>query len=294
MEFLTLASDQLRLVLEPPGEGYRGSRFDWTTQVRRISFLGHEVLTQELPPEQGEVAGQGVGLAGEFGIATPLGFEDCAVDDWFPKVGVGLLRRPDEEPYHFFRSYEVRPARFSVRPEGPSAVTLTADQSVHRGWGWFLKRHWAVRANRVTLTTTLANTGTLPLGTEEYNHNFLSSGPRDAIQWKLSWPADIAHDQRDEWVDPEGILGWEGNSLAWAKTPSEVFFFSARAPLSSWTLHRGDLSVTEEVDFASTHFNLWGRAHVISPELYHGLGVAPGTTHAWTRTWAFQEGAGPK
>jgi len=240
-------------------------------------------------------ANQGWGLAGEFGIETPVGYADCAVGDRFVKIGVGLLTKPDESPYRFNRAYEIAPARFSVRPEGRAALLVTADQGSERGYGWFLKRHWSVRGREVTLATTLANTGSQPLVTEEYLHNFFGIGGSSVEGgWSLTLPRQTDPSGLESLVDPEGVLVFDGPRLSWKRTPTQDFFLSDHrhpAP-DSWKLHHAasGWSVTETVDFPVAHFNLWGRGHVVSPELYRHIEVAPGASLAWSRRWTFHRG----
>lgn len=289
MDTHTLSSDRLSVILSAPGALYTGARFDWTTQIRQITLDGHTFLTRE---KEGllDPSNQGWGLAGEFGIETAVGFDDCPPGELFPKVGVGQLRRPDGDPYRFNRAYEVVPARFGVRPEGPGALQVTADQSPDRGYGWFLKRHWAVRGATLTLTTTLANTGSRTLATEEYIHNFFGFDdlPVDG-RWRLTLPQPLRVPDLGKVVDPEALLRFEDLGLTWSKTPTEDFFLSAPAvPVpETWTMEGPGVSVTEATDFSPFQFNLWGRGHVVSPELYRRVEVAPGTSLAWTRRWSF-------
>jgi len=295
MDGHTLGSDRLQVELAGPGDRYTGSRFDWTTQVHQIIFEGkHQLLTREKESVESPSA-QGWGLAGEFGIETPVGFEDCPTGAYFPKIGIGRLQRPDEKAYHFARPYQVEAARFSVRAEGSAALLVTADQAPDRGFGWFLKRHWSVRGAELTLTTTLANTGSKPLATEEYIHNFFGlDGVPVGEGWSLSVPGLGPREGLSAWVDPESLMVLRDSKIAWTKTPTQDFFLSDRrtpAP-KAWTLAHSPsgLTVTETVDFTVANFNLWGRGHVVSPELYYHVQVAPGASLAWSRRWTFRRG----
>lgn len=289
----TLRTERLEVVIDDPGTGYTASRFDWTTQVRQIVLDGtHALLTHEKESDPSPAA-QGWGLAGEFGIDTAVGYADCPVGGAFPKVGVGLLTRPDEGPYHFARPYTVRPARFSLRPEGDRGLLITANQEAERGYGWVLKRHWIAAGATLGLTTTLANTGSKALSTEEYIHNFFGYnelGPQ--TDWELTLGDPVDRPGLAAWVDPENLMVLDGCSVRWSKVATRDFFFSRRAaPVPHhWTLtHRPTgVRVTETGDFAVSHCNLWGRGHVVSPELYRRIEAAPGAVLTWTRTWTFR------
>lgn len=287
----TLSTSRLEVLIDAPGASYLGSRFDWTTQVRQIILDGrHRLLTREKEADSSP-ADQGWGLAGEFGIDTPVGYDACPVGGAFPKIGVGLLTKPDDEAYFFARPYTVRPARFSVRPSA-NAVLITAAQEPERGFGWMLKRHWSVAGATLALTTTLANTGSRALATEEYIHNFFGFNEGlPTTDWVLTLPAPLSKKALAAWVDPENVMVLKDRQVRWTGTGEKDFFFSHRAPPVSptWTLtHQPTgVTVTETGDFPVSHFNLWGRAHVVSPELYRKLDVAPGAVVTWTRTWTF-------
>jgi len=276
----TLSTSRLEVVIDDPGAAYAGSRFDWTTQVRQVTLDGrHRLLTLENEADPSP-ADQGWGLAGEFGIDTPVGYATCPVGGAFPKVGVGLLTKPDDEAYFFARPYTVRPARFTVKPSS-NAVLITAAQDPERGFGWMLKRHWSVAGTTLTLTTTLANTGSMALATEEYIHNFFGYndlGP--STDWVLTLPAPVVKKSLAAWVDPEKLMVPKDDQVRWTGIGVKDFFFSHKAPPvpTTWTLtHQPTgVKVTEAGDFVVSHFNLWGRGHVVS-----------GAVTTWTRTWTF-------
>lgn len=280
---LTFGNQRLSVVLEAPGAVYTASRFDWTTQVVQVTLDGVPFLTREKTTDDPL---QGWGLAGEFGISTPVGFEDCPVGELFPKVGVGMLRRPDDQAYQFHRAYEVAPARFTARSEG-TGVLVTGSQEAHRGYGWLLKRHWRVAGTTLRLDTTLANTGSKALVTEEYLHNFIGWGGPVGPDWSLELPRPLA-DPLDSWVNPEGLMETMPGGLRWTGHPTQEFFLAQGAPApSSWTLVHPRGRITETADFPVARFHLWGKGHVVSPELYHAVAAPPGAALSWTRTWSF-------
>jgi hypothetical protein len=288
----TLATDQLAVAIDAPGTRYKGARFDWTTQVRQVVLGGEfSFLTQERNDDQWADY-QGRGLAGEFGIDTPLGFDDCPVGERFPKVGVGSLQKPEDKPYKFFRPYPIEPASFTATQEGSSRLTFTAVSAPLRGWGWNLRRDWSVEGTDLRLDTTLENTGTQRIETEEYLHNFLNLaqgtvGPH----WTLGRPGVWDPPSLFEKADPESLLEFNGPSVRWTKTPTVPFFLSDRrspAP-NTWTLtdQRTGLWVRETAAFDPARFHVWGVGHVVSPELYRVVALAPGEVQTWTRTWSF-------
>ncbi|MEI8095671.1 MAG: hypothetical protein WCG80_15780 [Spirochaetales bacterium] len=283
-DLIELRSGDLCVEIAPPGSDYTASRFDWTTGVRQLTWKGHKYLTAEnlgLPGPEG----QGWGLSGEFGIQTPVGYDECPAGEWFPKLGIGLLQRSDARPYHFFRPYAVRPARFEIHEE-PGSVRLAAVQDEHRGWAWRLERHWSVEGNRLTLVTYLCNTGRHRLTTEEYIHNFLALEPG----YRLEVPVELESEPLAEKVDPEQLLSVRGSRVEWKQRAAQDFFFSRTALPAPrhWTLRdpQAGTWLREDVTFEPTKFNLWGRGHVVSPELFWAVDLAQGDELVSTRVWS--------
>jgi len=288
MDPIVLRSPALEAVLDPPGSRYTAARFDWTTGLRQLRFRGRPLLTREKEGDE-DPSAQGEGLAGEFGITAPVGWDECPVGGWAPKLGVGWLKKPDDGPYLFHRPYEVRPARFAVRLVGPSAAEVTAEALREGPWGWRLVRRWRVEPTELILETELTNLGSRPLETTEYIHNFFAGpvGPGCVLTLPRPVPAAAG---LTEWVDPEDLMRAEGGRVTWTRTPTRDFFFAdpTRPGCGAWTLenHREGWTVTETAGFEVSGLNLWGRGHVVSPELYRMVAVSPGKTLGWTRRWS--------
>ena len=118
---IVLENGNHKLSLAEPGERYSGARFDWTCFVTDWTFKRRHSLLSAESREPGVGMG-GLGLCGEFAMMSAIGFDDCPAGGWFPKPGVGLLRRPDDQAYFFGRAYDLRPFPMSVRREGDAVV----------------------------------------------------------------------------------------------------------------------------------------------------------------------------
>jgi hypothetical protein len=75
---VVLRNKEIRVEIECAGERYKGSRFDWNGTVVSARFRGTEMLGQEKPPFRRNSRIYGRGLHNEFGIRTPVGWDDCA------------------------------------------------------------------------------------------------------------------------------------------------------------------------------------------------------------------------
>jgi len=46
-----------------------------------------------------------------------------------------------------------------------------------------------------------------------------------------------------------------------------------------------ELGISESVDFQPSKINLWGRAHVVSPEIFKSIKLQPGEIDCWQREY---------
>ncbi|MBD0779624.1 hypothetical protein HPE56_17620 [Maribacter sp. ANRC-HE7] len=70
----------------------------------------------------------GKGLYNEFGIDSALGFEDTKIGEWFHKIGVGLLKKENQE-YLFNKAYQTQPALFEVSTT-PIDITIRCTSEI--------------------------------------------------------------------------------------------------------------------------------------------------------------------
>lgn len=268
-----------------PGAAYSGPRFDWTGFVTQVTLDGKVSFCQR-EDDANEGTG-GAGLCNEFGIFAPVGFDDAKPGEWFPKIGVGLLQRPDRRPYSFARPYELRPFPISVTTR-PASVTFRVTPVECRGYAVSLVKTLRVRANRLTVTYKLRNTGCKTVATHEYCHNFIAVnaapiGPDYTLE--LPFKPDLGG-RRD------GVAA-HGTSVTWPHTPHGAFFHPMERPSRkaglAWELRHGPTGATvrETTDFPWLRFTLWGTHRVVSPEVFVRILLRPGESMSWKRVYDF-------
>ena len=136
------------------------------------------------------------------------------------------------------------------------------------------------------------NRGSKTLYTNEYVHNFISIGGAPiGPHYQLYTPFTIHPSLFIEYVNPENLVDIHQDAVDFKGTPSQPFFFSnlsggVQVP-ASWTLKHTDIGIgiSETGDFRSDAINLWGMRHVISPELFKQINLAPGQSTRWSRTY---------
>ncbi len=284
-----LKNNTLEIRIDEPFERYQGSRFDWTGKISEVIYRGIFLTRSERPDGQNEDQ-FGKGFYNEFGIATALGFEEADIGGWFHKIGVGLLKK-DGDPYLFHKPYTIDPAHFDFLP-GPDRVTVLCTSQNVNGYAYVLRKDIELQESGFAIHYNLVNTGEKEIRTSEYVHNFIGIN-RDDIgpDYELEFPFPLRPDLFEEAVNTEGKAVIGQNQVSFKASPKDQFFFS---PLNGnttvkayWKLThlKAGIALSEGGNFQTQKVNLWGWAHVISPELFHTLSLKPGQSTTWSRTY---------
>ncbi len=163
---------QLSFYLPDTEQGYyRGTRFDWAGVIGSLKYEGHQYFAPWLPKHDPKVHDAITGPVEAFG---PIGFEEAKPGENFLVIGVGMLRKPDNKDYFFANQYEiVNPGQWKVK-EKPDRIEFTHTLNSEEGYAYtYTKTVRLIKGTpEMVLEHTLKNTGTKPLETTVYNHNF--------------------------------------------------------------------------------------------------------------------------
>ncbi len=287
-----IASSRLTArVANPQGKLYQGARFDHCGFIPSVILDGqYEFATiEQMTP--GHPTSHGQGLCDMYMLDGDE--ESVAVGQPYLRMGAGYLKRT-AKPWDFMKSYALSPLDINWEADGHSVRFVTQAQPCG-GFGYRQEKIVHVESNRLTTTVVLQNTGERLMNVQTYNHNFLTLGKfLTDEKTHLALPAFVQLGQQV--ADGTPIL-FENGELRWPCVPGDWFkctetHASSDKPLDySWRLWREDsaLSVQEHDDFAPVMAVIWGKRHVISPEMYTAFVLQPGESHKWTRTWTFDD-----
>ncbi len=284
----TLSNNLITLYLDLPLENYQEARFDWTGKIVHVEYDGKPVAIHELP--EGVSDKHGRGFYNEFGMLSPIGFDEIEEGEWFHKIGVGLLQK-DGPNYDFQKAYTIRPAQFDVQQQS-DRISIHCIGPVSQGYGYELVKTLRLLKEGFAIDYELRNTGEKAIITEEYCHNFIAFG-NDLIgtDYHLSFPFDLKHNLFGETVNPGDVVTVGNNDFFFVGTPKAPFFFSnlsgGERVKAQWKLtHAGaNIAISETGDFDTSAVNLWGWGHVISPELFVDIRLLPDEIQSWSRRY---------
>ena len=270
-------------MLHEPTDGfYRGTRFDRSGVFDSVRFRDTELadrwFTGYDPYKHDTVCGP----VEEF---TVIGFDHAASGERFLKIGVGLLIRPDSEPYDRFRLYETAdPGEWTVEASG-SGVRFR-----HRLEGYYdYEKEVALTGpDSFEIRHSLRSLGA-PLSGEVYNHNFWTLGRLEVgPSRQLAFPFRPDGHWRSEYES----VALTASGLRFSRRLAEgesVFMGDLHAadsdgmPLDA-TLREGSLGVHISGDIPVSHSVFWANHRVACLEPYTPF-AAPSS---WILRWQFE------
>jgi hypothetical protein len=299
---------KVKLYLPDAADGfYRGTRFDWSGVVGELAYAGHHYygdwFTQTDPTvsdfvyrDAEIVAGPCSAITGpveEFGV---LGYEEAKPGGTFLKIGVGVLRKPDEKPYTAYRLYEiVDGGKWSVK-KSKDAVEFT--QELHHapsGYGYIYHKKISLVAGKpeMVIEHSLRNTGTNALHTNVYDHNFLvlDNKATDA-GYTITFPFTITNGQP---ADKE-FAEFRKNQVVFLKTlagqdrvytPIEGF---NNGP-EDYTIRienthiKAGMKITGDRPLAKV--SLWSIRSVMAVEPFIDISLEPGSQTTWKYSYEY-------
>ncbi len=275
-----LHRDGLEVDLCRPGEYYQGTRFDRAGVFRRIVKDGYvfadEWFTHKDPLRHDRVCGP----SEEF---VTVSFDGVAPDGLFCKPGVGLLRRPDEAPYDWFRLYQIgHPGTWDVQVQDTEATyghTLP-------GWYRYRKRIVLQDGSNLLIEHTLEWMAPQPLKGFFYNHNFFTFNGKTVgptRSFRFPFPPDGNWRTRYDNVRfSEDGVQFTGPVPADKAVYCGNLHNAGGATPCRFSVAEGSRSVEVSGDFDLDHHVLWANDRVACLEPYLPLRLQPFETVRWT------------
>jgi hypothetical protein len=275
---------------------YQGTRFDWSGQIYSLKTLDHEYFGQWFPKYDPKLHDAIMGPVEEFLTdGAGLGYDEAKAGGTFIRIGVGVVRKPQESKYERFKTYEiVDPGKRTVRT-GKDFITFTQALRDDNGYSYEYTKTVRLAKNKpqMEIEHALKNTGKKTIQTSQYNHNFFvidgkPTGPDSSVKFNF--------DLRDPKPTPEGpgeVRTREityrrelnqGESVfkeleGFGKTSSDYDFHVENRSAGAGVHITGDQPLSKMV--------YWSIRSVFCPEPYVDIKVEPGKTHKWTYTYQF-------
>ncbi len=293
---LTLSSERLRIEIAEPGEAPNHKfRFDRAGYVSEVVLDGEMHFTASEPRNLAHPCSGGRGFCNEFRF-DPSG--EAKVGEYFPKFGIGLIRKEDDEKYSFFRAYKdvmFFPVEYSKTENQAVFVTLPV---ACLGYAIKTTKTVTVQGNTMSMVTRVENVGEKEITMNEFCHNFISiDGMAVGSDYNLSLPRipDLGYERLNNRRGFSGAMRGNGKGITFCEFTAIDTDYAVMGPDIEPTLpftwkmtHKGARAYVEGEDHLIPKFvAIWGVDHIVSPEVVYEFTIKPGEDHEWSRTWKF-------
>jgi hypothetical protein len=280
---------------------YRGTRFDWSGVVADLQYAGHSYygpwFTQTDPKVsdfvyQGSeiVAGPCSAITGPVEEFTALGYDEAKPGGTFLKIGVGILRKPDDAHYTAYRLYEiVNGGKWSIK-KSKDAIEFTQElHDASSGYGYLYHKKISLVAGKpqMLIEHSLRNTGTRALHTSVYDHNFLVLDKQTTdAGFTITLPFTISSDHPPE----KELAEFRKNQIVYLKTlhGEDRVYTSIEGFGNSSDDYKIRIENTNvkagmmiSADRPLAKMALWSIRSVIAVEPFIDLSLEPGNQSTW-------------
>lgn len=286
------------LVYVPDSETgyYRAARFDWSGVIGSLRYQGHQYFDHWLekhdPTNFESITGPVEGFA-------PIGFETADPGQTFVIIGVGSLQKPDDgKPYHFAVPYKITNHGKWKNKKKKNRIQSTQKLATPNGLAYEYTKIVQLVDNqpKFILEHQLKNTGSLPIETTVYNHNFFvidrePTGPN--IITKFPYP-----------ISAEGkgfgdLIVAKNSTLTFQRTLSKgenvytggIEGFGPEAKDYQFNIEnkKTGAGVKISADRPLLKLAYWACHSTACPEPFIEINVKPGETFTWNIAYEFYE-----
>jgi hypothetical protein len=274
---------------------YRGTRFDWSGSIASLEWNGHDYFGKWFEKYDPKLHDAITGPVEEF---SSVGYDEVKPGASFVRIGVGAVRKPAEPSYRQFGTYDITdPGRWTIN-RSPSVIEFVHELRDTAGYAYVYRKSVRLAGNTLILEHHLKNTGSKPIATSVYEHNFYMldkqpTGPdfvvRFPFQAKAARPLN-------------GLAEARGREVAFLKPfePKQTIFTELEGygpDAKDYDIRvensRTGAGVRQTGDHALSKLVLWSAATTVCPEAFIDLAVDPGSESAWRITYEFYEAGKP-
>ncbi len=317
---------------------YTTTRFDWSGAIASLKYKGHDyygVWFSKIAdiydfgyegPNKDVVSADFTGMVGpaeEFGA---LGYADVPAGGLFVKPGIGVLRR-DEMNYNHSTHYAIaNGGKWDVKKASNSVEFTHTISEPSIGYGYVYTKVVRLTPGKpqMTISHVMKNTGSKPIATNVYNHNFTTIdkqpvGPdvEVSVPWQMTRAvgrggrgapapppvnpnAALAAGERmgSQCGQPQmqALAGPQANKIVYAKMLEGAECYQTSFTGFGADAKDNDIRIENKRTGAGVHvtsdrplsrFGYWSIRTVVAPEPYIDINIEPGQQFSWTNTFDF-------
>ena len=287
---------RVKLLLPDARNGYyRGTRFDWSGAISSLQFKGHEYFGKWFDRYDPKIHDAIMGPVEEFLTrGMGLGYDDAKVGERFVKIGVGAVRKPEEQNFHQFQTYDITDNGKWTITKGADFVAFAQELSDTLGYAYVYKKivRLAPGKPEMTLEHSLRNTGRKTIETSVYEHNFYMLDHQPAgPDYSVRFPFDV-HPK----ADLHGAAAAQGKLFTYLRelqdgqsvyTEMTGFGDSPRDYDIRVENRKAGTGVRQTSDRPLAKLVFWSIRSTVCPEAYIDLKIEAGQEAKWKINYEF-------
>ncbi len=268
---------------------YRGSRFEWSGLIQQIKYAGHTYFgdwkSAHNPTHHDDVNG----TASEFGMFSPLGYDDARARQNFVKIGIGELRRINNDNYKFHQNYPVVNAFDWTVNSDTGSIEFIQESPDFKGWKYrFTKRIQLAddSAPKFSIDHKLENLGENPIDTDYYCHNFtIIDGTPIGPAYELTFPFELQFPQSLKgYAKAQGATVEFLKQLSGTSIYAEFEGYDVVPANNAVTIANNETKAAIKIDgdYGAYEFHYWSTTLATCPEPFLKIDLEPGQSIEWT------------
>jgi hypothetical protein len=274
---------------------YRGTRFDWSGVIHSLRYRGHEYFGPWFENYNPKTHDAITGPVEEFLTRDAgLGYAEAKPGGSFIRIGVGVVRKPEEPEYRRFNTYEIVDAGKWTVHKAPDSIEFIHELTSDTGYAYVYRKTVRMAKDKpvLTLEHSLRNTGRRTIESSVYDHNFFvmdgqPTGPNSVVRFPFE--ARATKDLKDLAEVRTGQLLYlkeleKGQSVF---TEVEGFGSTARDYDIRLENRKAGAGVRITGDRPLAKLVFWSIRTTFCPEPYIDIRIEPGGESVWKIAYEF-------
>jgi hypothetical protein len=277
---------------------YRGTRFDWSGAIASLTWSGHEYFGEWFERHDPKIHDAITGPVEEFLTGDAgLGYVEAPVGGTFVRIGVGILRKPEEQAFRRFETYDIVDAGKWTVNKGSDWIEFVHELKHDAGYAYVYRKRLRLVKDALIIEHHLKNTGTKPIATSVYNHNFFTidrrtTGPDLVVRFGFEPRAMRPLNDLAELRGRDAFFLKEFQPRQTVFTEIEGFGKGAKDYDFRIENRKTGAGVHITGDKPLTKVYFWTHEKTSCPEPYIDVSAEPGKESSWTTTYTFYKASG--
>jgi hypothetical protein len=270
---------------------YQATRFDWAGIIASLEYKGHNYFGQWFERYDPKIHDAITGPVESF---SAMGYHDAKPGGTFVRIGVGALRKPEEQGVNDFNTYTIVDGGKWRIHKSRDAVEFTQELKDASEYAYIYRKTLRLAKDKpiLVLEHRLKNTGKRSIESSVYEHNFFvmdgqPAGPDFVIKFPFEprSTADLGRLAAIRGKDLTYLAELEKGQYVF--TTLEGYSGSAKDNDLRVENRKSGAGIRQTGDRPMSKLNFWSIRSTVCPEPFIDVRVEPGKEFNWRISYEF-------